>query len=227
MAITVVLPKSNSTRKFKITASNGTSRVMAYAPRTVTINETAKIGTIDRPGRTPIVRHVGPEAKKISMTQTVANVDWQKDILGDLAWLRNCAYHGYRIKFSGLSSFENGIWWHITSQSIEVEQRATNNEPSRAKVKWSLIEAQDVTVTAGKAAPKPAPKKKVVKKVKKPVQRTYKVKKGDNLWNISKKYLGKATRWPEIYKLNKGKGKNQIKNPNLIYPNQVFKLPPK
>ncbi|PIQ24787.1 hypothetical protein COW36_23740 [bacterium (Candidatus Blackallbacteria) CG17_big_fil_post_rev_8_21_14_2_50_48_46] len=50
---------------------------------------------------------------------------------------------------------------------------------------------------------------------------TYTVKKGDNLWNISKAKLGDPTRWNAIYNLNK----DQIKNPDLIYPKQVLTLP--
>lgn len=55
-----------------------------------------------------------------------------------------------------------------------------------------------------------------------PKKRTYKVKKGDCLWNIAKKYTGKGSRWPELYNLNK---KKIGKNPNLIYPGQVFNIP--
>ena len=51
--------------------------------------------------------------------------------------------------------------------------------------------------------------------------KTYTVVKGDCLWNISKKFLKSGSRWREIYNLNKDK----IKNPNLIYPGQVLKLP--
>lgn len=52
-------------------------------------------------------------------------------------------------------------------------------------------------------------------------EKTHTVVKGDCLWNISKKHLGKSERWKEIYNLNKDK----IKNPNLIYPGQVLRLP--
>jgi len=51
--------------------------------------------------------------------------------------------------------------------------------------------------------------------------RTYVVKKGDNLWNISGEKLGDSKKWPKIFDLNK----DQIKNPNLIYPKQVLRLP--
>ena len=46
----------------------------------------------------------------------------------------------------------------------------------------------------------------------------YIVKKGDNLTKIARKY---GTTWREIYELNK----DQIKDPNLIFPEQIFKLP--
>lgn len=50
---------------------------------------------------------------------------------------------------------------------------------------------------------------------------TYTVVSGDCLWNIAKRYLGDGARWTEIYEINK----NQISNPNLIYPGQVLTMP--
>lgn len=52
-------------------------------------------------------------------------------------------------------------------------------------------------------------------------EKTYTVKSGDCLWNIAAKYLGSGSRYTEIAKLNSDK----IKNPNLIYPGQVLRLP--
>jgi LysM repeat protein len=46
---------------------------------------------------------------------------------------------------------------------------------------------------------------------------TYVVKKGDNLWNIAKKYYGNGAKWPTIYTKNKSVVGS---NPNLIYPGQ-------
>lgn len=52
---------------------------------------------------------------------------------------------------------------------------------------------------------------------KKPVK-SYTVKKGDNLWKICKKELGKGSLCWEVAR------KNKIKNPNLIYPGQIITL---
>jgi len=53
---------------------------------------------------------------------------------------------------------------------------------------------------------------------------SYAVVKGDCLWNIAKKkeHYGNGFAWPVIYKANRDK----IKNPDLIYPAQVFSIPP-
>jgi competence protein ComGC len=59
--------------------------------------------------------------------------------------------------------------------------------------------------------------------VEAPTEWSYTVVKGDCLWNIAKKkdYYGNGFAWPKIYKANRDK----IKNPDLIYPKQVFTIP--
>jgi nucleoid-associated protein YgaU len=47
------------------------------------------------------------------------------------------------------------------------------------------------------------------------------VQPGNNLWLIASRTYGNGLRYTVIYQANKG----QIKNPDLIYPGQVFKLP--
>ncbi|MGO8968886.1 MAG: LysM peptidoglycan-binding domain-containing protein [Myxococcaceae bacterium] len=52
-------------------------------------------------------------------------------------------------------------------------------------------------------------------------QRTYTVVKGDSLSKIAKTLMGDAQKWRLIYEANK----DTIKNPDLIYPGQVLKIP--
>ena len=47
------------------------------------------------------------------------------------------------------------------------------------------------------------------------------IRKGDNLWRISRRHYGQGVRYTTIYQANKG----QIRNPNMIFPGQVFLLP--
>lgn len=51
---------------------------------------------------------------------------------------------------------------------------------------------------------------------------SYTVEKGDSLSKIAKKVYGKASLWRKIYEANQ----DHIKDPDLIYPGQVLRLPP-
>lgn len=50
---------------------------------------------------------------------------------------------------------------------------------------------------------------------------TYTVKSGDSLWKIAQKIYKNGSLWPKIYEANRDK----IKNPDLIYPGWVLKIP--
>lgn len=49
----------------------------------------------------------------------------------------------------------------------------------------------------------------------------YEVKSGDTLSAIALQWLGNANQWTVIYEANR----NQISNPNLIFPGQVLRIP--
>lgn len=84
-----------------------------------------------------------------------------------------------------------------------------------------FVEARELVVTAeapvlvaAASAPQPRPAP--------PPPKTYTVKPGDSLWAIAKRILGDGSRWKEIYNANV----SVIgKNPNLIYPGQVLRIP--
>lgn len=88
--------------------------------------------------------------------------------------------------------------------------------------KWSTIpdpEPKEEPKTELKDEVKPAPVSTPVKPTT-PAYRTYVVKKGDCLWSIASKLLGKGSRYREIKSLNGLKS-------DLILPNQKLKIPSK
>ena len=50
----------------------------------------------------------------------------------------------------------------------------------------------------------------------------YEVKKGDTLGKIAKAHYGKASKYPVIFEANTP----MLKNPDLIYPGQMLRIPP-
>ncbi len=48
---------------------------------------------------------------------------------------------------------------------------------------------------------------------------TYKIKEGDNLWDISVRAYGDGFKWPEIAKVN------NLENPSLIFSDNILKIP--
>ena len=72
-------------------------------------------------------------------------------------------------------------------------------------------------VTGGGSSTAPAP----VPVPPKPAERTYTVVGGDSLSKIAKREYGDAKLWTKIFEANK----DTIKNPDLIHPGQVLRIP--
>lgn len=74
-----------------------------------------------------------------------------------------------------------------------------------------------VVAGSSSTAPKPAEAPPVTSDI----ERTYTVVAGDTLSKIATREYGDASKWKRIYEANK----DTIKNPDLIYPGQTFKIP--
>ena len=92
-------------------------------------------------------------------------------------------------------------------------QAATSTRPEPAAAQQPQLAAAGAAVLPDSGAP---PSSVVVPKIT-----TTTVSRGDSLWRLSQLSYGSGTRYAIIYKANQG----QIRNPNLIYPGQVFVLP--
>ena len=98
-----------------------------------------------------------------------------------------------------------------TTASLSAQAR----RPDSAAPKQQQLAAAGATVLPDSGSP---PSTVVVPKIT-----TTTVSRGDSLWRLSQVSYGAGTRYAVIYKANR----EQIRNPNLIYPGQVFVVPAK
>ena len=108
---------------------------------------------------------------------------------------------------------------------VDDVEAATGKVLSRAEVKFDfapkVAEVPAATETQSAATPEPAATVKDASAVVVDAIETATVVRGDSLWRISKKTYGSGFRYLAIHQANK----EQIRNPDLIYPGQVFVLP--
>jgi nucleoid-associated protein YgaU len=98
-----------------------------------------------------------------------------------------------------------------TTASMPV-QTAASRPPGAAATQQPRLAAADSTVLPDKDSRSAV----VVAKIT-----TATVVRGDSLWRLSRRSLGGGERYAVIYQANR----EQIRNPNLIYPGQVLVLP--
>ena len=105
-----------------------------------------------------------------------------------------------------------------TTASVPAQATASKR-PESAPTQQPQLAAAGTTVVrdSGTVRDSDAPPSTVVV----PKITTTTVSRGDSLWRLSQLSYGAGTRYAVIYNANRG----QIRNPNLIYPGQVFVLP--
>jgi nucleoid-associated protein YgaU len=100
---------------------------------------------------------------------------------------------------------------------------APSSVPSQGQVQNQSKPAQEALTAPRSAQTASAePRENAHRTVVIPDISTAIVSRGDNLWRISQRIYGHGIRYTVIY----GANQKQIRNPNLIYPGQVFVLPP-
>ena len=119
-----------------------------------------------------------------------------------------------------------GRWLLETTADVpvgDVEVRADHVDPAtgavlaRAAVSFRKAEPQEIILSkVEEAKPEGAADAEAAPQMPNVI-----IRKGDNLWNISRRLYGTGFRYTTIYQANK----DQIRNPDLIYPGQVFLTP--
>ncbi|AEO93445.1 gp185 [Bacillus phage G] len=123
------------------------------------------------------------------------------------------------LNFEFFADEEGNIVFKIPTWNIGVNRKPLNNCGQDVTYLYDVGGALHREPQKKEYETKEVTKTKTVQKTTKQAI-THTVKKGDTLWDIAAKYLGKPTLWPQIYNLNK----SQIKDPHWIYPGQVFTI---
>jgi len=207
---------------FYLTAPNGSRLHFPINPERITCQtgnriqtfDVIELGEISLPrGRAPTSFSFegffpGEARKDLPMVK-----EWRppKELVGQLSAWRN---EGTKLRLLVTETPINHDVYFDGDGSFELEWNGGHGD---CWYSLRFVEARELVVTAEAPAsvaaatrPTPSPPK------------TYTVKPGDTLWAIAKRILGDGSRWQEIYNANV----SVIgKNPNLIYPGQVLRIP--
>ena len=126
------------------------------------------------------------------------------------------------IRFIASNDISDDISVKVLVKSVEIVEKAgeegdkyislTLLEYKGAGKRYVAIQTPDATV---KQEETPLAENPAVA-----ANKTHTVQSGDTLWGIAKKYYGNGSQYQKIVSANPS-----IKNPNLIYPGQVFTIP--
>jgi nucleoid-associated protein YgaU len=100
----------------------------------------------------------------------------------------------------------------VVTASVPAQATASKRPDIAAAAKQPLLAAGVATVLPDGDSPSTVVVPKIV---------TTTVSRGDSLWRLSRDTYGAGTRYAVIYRANR----EQIRNPNLIHPGQIFVLP--
>lgn len=226
--VTVITKAGSNSDIMSVNGPNGRRITMHSTPAEFDFEHVPDFGSIKREGKQEITRMTAYGLRTLTFTHIIANPDYRRSIEPTIIALQRLVQEGERVRFSGGSPFFTGaVWFNVLGFKISAQQLAGNNHISRATLTWTIKQAMDTTAFGKTAVSKSAPKKSTTKTVSKAVTRTHKVVKGDKLWNLAAKYLGNGARYPEIFRANKGSGKNNLKNPNDLRVGMTLKIPQK
>ena len=187
--------------------------------------------TIAHNGKVTVTGRAPPGAMlKVYLNDTfVASVSPGRDQLFSVTINKGLASGRYLVRVDRINPASNSIVVHTEQQFDVSPAQALASTPVQTNASVDGIGRIDTAKVDGEqpqSSTEPAsaplaggsPSHVVLPKIV-----TATVARGDSLWRISQKSYGSGDLYPLIFKANKGK----IRNPDLIYPSQVFVLPPR
>ncbi len=204
---------------FYVRSSHGKNQALSF--HDLTRNSSANFAEHERNGGKPYLEYSGPGLDEISLI-IEADVQFGVNPLEIQAALHQYAENGTpnMLVVGGKKIGDNPFV--IVAISDVYKRYYTNGKPTAISMQITLKEYanQVAKITTIPPARQIGTGQTSVGPVK-TYYDTYVVGKGDCLWNISKKFYGAGKQYARIYNANT----DIIKNPNLIYPGQVLKIP--
>lgn len=212
----------SGTEKYRMYLYSETGKIslsIPVAPREISYSGIGlDWSTAERSGTTPLLLRKAEKLKTISFSVLITDLrSMWTPMTSAINALELLAKTSERILVR-YGPQEAGLWRITDCNYDSMLRHPESNETTRLMLSMTLTRASDAApavgpVTGGvgrppQPAPQPAP------------PRTHTVVPGDCLWNIAIKFYGTPT-WQRIYDANRDK----IRNPNLIYPGQIFVIP--
>ena len=215
----VLLPIPPKKLELKISNQNKTYDLMNYS----------EINVLKSPGLTSIEFDILLPNVKYPFATYKNNFQNAKYFLGIL---ENLKVNKSAFQFIVIRKFPNGTGIFDTNIKVSLEDYTitdSTDEGFDTTVKIKLKQYREYSTKTVKVTIKQYKPPVVTRTVttnntaaaSKPSGQNYTVRSGDCLWNIAKKFYGNGSQYTKIYNANRDK----IKNPNLIYPNQVLWIP--
>lgn len=200
--------------------------LVPYAPQEISHSDIGtEWGTSARAGSYSVFRRTGMNTPTMSFDLTLAALGshGKGNITGYLNAFDIMSEQGQRV-YVHYTSREQGAWL-ITGYSAQVTHRSPDHQPTRATVSLTFSRVMNEQAFLGPInggssvlVPPPAPASTATPAAGTSLG-TYKVKKGDTLWDIATKYYGKPLKWTVIA------DKNGIKNPRRLQIGTVLTIP--
>lgn len=215
----VLLPIPPKKLELKISNQNKTYDLMNYS----------EINVLKNPGLTSIEFEVLLPNVKYPFAMYKNDFQNAKYYLGIL---ENLKVNKSAFQFIVIRKFPNGTGIFDTNIKVSLEDYTitdSTDEGFDTKVKIKLKQYREYSTKTVQVTIKQYKPPVVTRTVttnntaaaSKPSGQNYTVRSGDCLWNIAKRFYGNGSQYTKIYNANRDK----IKNPNLIYPNQVLWIP--
>ena len=215
----VLLPIPPKKLELKISNQNKTYDLMNYS----------EINVLKSPGLTSIEFEVLLPNVKYPFAMYKNDFQNAKYYLGIL---ENLKVNKSAFQFIVIRKFPNGTGIFDTNIKVSLEDYTitdSTDEGFDTKVKIKLKQYREYSTKTVQVTIKQYKPPVVTRTVttnntaaaSKPSGQNYTVRSGDCLCNIAKRFYGNGSQYTKIYNANRDK----IKNPNLIYPNQVLWIP--